>query len=270
MIPRGALVAGGFAVVAGGAVYLLRSGSPEPTDAPDADPRVKWVADAGASGRPSDAVLAIPDPLQTSADTNVAASPTSSGSHGEASLPVSRASLRPAFISDPALPPRFAAPASAQFASSLRSDVRTAPLAPLVDPAGVVGAANGASPATLQFAPPSIATEEPRSDRPVAIGRHLIQDGDTLEEIALRNYGDRSLAGFLYERNRRVLKYPDLLPVGKEIVLYAPPATPPATEAPANQAPAASSFVAAPVVPTTTLPGSMLPGVAPPELAPLE
>lgn len=260
MIPRGALVAGGFAVVAGGAVYLLRTGSPEPTEAPDVDPRVKWVADAGGhSGRSSDAAIAIPDPLQDATVSNAAGSLVSSTLQDGASVPASRSSSRPVFISDPALSPRFAAPASAQFASSLRSDVRTIPLAPLDDPAGP-----SAKDATIELAPPSPATKETHSDRPVAIGRHLIQDGDTLEEIALANYGDRSLAEFLYERNRRVLKYPDLLPVGKEIVLYAPPAKPP------GGAPPATSFVAAPVVPATTLPSSTLPGVAPPELSPLE
>ena len=123
-----------------------------------------------------------------------------------------------------------------------------------------------APPASLQFAAPSLASDErlatddfPRA-RPVAIGRHLIQDGDTLEEIALRNYGDRSLAAFLFERNRRILKYADLLPVGKEIVLYAPPATPPAGDAPASSAVVAASLV----------PSASLPGIAPPELVPLD
>ena len=270
MIPRGALVAGGFAVVAGGGIYLLRTDSPERTDVPDADPRVKWVADAGGpSSRSPDAGLAIPDPLQTAASTQVAGVPVSSAPQERDAFSASRSWSRPAFISDPALPPRFAAPASAQFASSLRSDVRTIPLAPLEDPARSAASADDATPATLKLAPPSLATEEAPSDRPVAIGRHLIQDGDTLEGIALANYGDRALADFLYERNRRVLKYPDLLPVGKEIVLYAPPATPPASEPPA------ASFVAAPLssdsmLHGTTLPSSTLPGVAPPELAPLE
>jgi nucleoid-associated protein YgaU len=263
MIPRGALVAGGFAVVAGGAVYLLRNQSPERTDAPDVDPRVRWVVDSGGpSGRAPDAGLAIPDPLQsvTATDSPFSARLASSTIEESALVPPARTSHRPTFISDPALSPRFAAPASAQFAASLRSDARTAPIAPLEDPARAVVAVQEATPATLELAPPALAKEEAESNRPVAIGRHLIQDGDTLEEIALSNYGDRSLAAFLFERNRRVLKYADLLPVGKEIVLYAPPENPPAGEAPA-----ASSFVTAPVIPRSTLPG-----VAPPELAPLE
>lgn len=265
MIPRGALVAGGFAVVAGGAVYLLRTNSPQPKDAPDVDPRVKWVVDSGeAAGRSSDASLAIPDPLHNVAGGRASQSESglmsSSMQADEAAFEPSRSSLRPAFISDPALPPRFAAPASAQFASGSRGAVCLVPLAPLGDPARGGSPCGEAAPESLQFAPPSLAGNESPSPRPVAIGRHLIQDGDTLEEIALRNYGDPSLAEFLFERNRRILKYPDLLPVGKEIVLYAPPA-----KAPAGEAPAESTFVAAPLVPS-----SSLPGITPPELAPLE
>jgi hypothetical protein len=265
MIPRGALVAGGFAVVAGGAVYLLRTSSPEPTEAPDVDPRVKWVVDSrDPANRSSDAALAIPDPLHhvagngSSASTSgrLASSVQSDGSPFEAD----RSSLRPAFVSDPALSPRFAAPASAQFASEMRGAATAVPLAPLGDPARGNSFTEGSPADSLVFAPASLADNEVPSTRPVAIGRHLIQDGDTLEAIALQNYGDRSLADFLFERNRRILKYPDLLPVGKEIVLYAPPA-----KAPADEAPAESAIVAAPLVPSFSLPG-----VTPPELAPLE
>lgn len=263
MIPRGALVAGGFAIVAGGAVYLLRTDSPEPTDAPDLDPRVNWVVDSrdSASGSPV-AELAIPDPLHAAAASNgsISGRLASSVRRDDAPFDLSRSSLRPAYVPDPALPPRFAAPASAQFASGSRSAVRTAPLAPLGDPTRGGSTVGQATPDSLQFAAPSIANDESPTTRPVAIGRHLIQDGDTLEEIALRNYGDRSLAEFLFERNRRILKYPDLLPVGKEIVLYAPPATSPASETPSS-----SAMVAAPLIPSASLPG-----IAPPELAPLE
>lgn len=273
MFPRGALVAGGFAVVAGGAVYLLRNESPEPTEAPDVDPRVKWVVDSGdPSARMSDAALAIPDPLHDVAagGRSGAASGLLASASQEKPVPFhpSRSSLRPAYVADPALPPRFAAPASARFASQSQGTGTMAQLAPLEDPTrGPL--ASPSAPETLAFAPPSLAQEEASASRPVGIGRHLIQDGDTLEEIALRNYGDASLAPFLYERNRRILKYPDLLPVGKEIVLYAPPENARST-APASDVPSEFAIVAAPPTPGASLPSSSLPGIAPPELAPLE
>lgn len=263
MIPRGALVAGGFAVVAGGAVYLFRTDPPEPTEAPDVDPRVNWVVDSlDSGGRSSASELAIPDPLHAAVESpaSLTGRLASSVRHDDGSFDETRSSLRPAFVPDPALPSRFAAPASAQFASNSRGAVRTAPLAPLGDPTRGGSPAGGASSDSLQFAPPSLASEENSATRPVAIGRHLIQDGDTLEEIALRNYGDGSLAEYLFERNRRILKYPDLLPVGKEIVLYAPPASSPAAD---NSTP--STPVVAPSVPSASLPG-----IAPPALAPLE
>lgn len=49
--------------------------------------------------------------------------------------------------------------------------------------------------------------------------RHAISDGDTLERLAERYLGDRSRAAEIYAANREVLSDPELLPLGRVIVI---------------------------------------------------
>jgi phage tail protein X len=49
--------------------------------------------------------------------------------------------------------------------------------------------------------------------------RHQISDGDTLERIALRYFGDREQWRAIFEANRNVLSTPDILPIGQEITI---------------------------------------------------
>ncbi len=55
---------------------------------------------------------------------------------------------------------------------------------------------------------------EPRPRR-----QHVIRDGDTLAKLALRYYGDEAWAVRIYAANREALRDPELLPVGKSLVL---------------------------------------------------
>jgi len=54
---------------------------------------------------------------------------------------------------------------------------------------------------------------------------YRLRDGDTLENVAERFLGSSARAAEIFEANRDVLARPDLLPVGKEIVI--PPKLPP-------------------------------------------
>lgn len=264
MIPRGVLVAGGVAVVAGGAVYVFQ---PEPSSerpVSTAQGDVRWVVEGGGSVDRSEDPLAIRDPLHA----RPASGPPEPFLARQASIVDSGedpfilpSATRQAFVPDPELPPRFAAPASAPFVSGVSTSSERASLVPLggareamIDPAGAMEG-------SLPLQGPTFAAEglPSQSNRPVAIGRHRIKDGETLEQIAEANYGDPALADFLFEKNRRTLKYPDLLPVGKEIVLYAPP----------SNAPGAEALASSPV-PQAAPPKMTLPGVATPELAPLD
>ncbi len=60
-------------------------------------------------------------------------------------------------------------------------------------------------------------------DRSRAERRHTIRDGDTLEAISRRHYGDARYAGFLFQHNRDVLRRPDLLPLGAVLRIPAHP-----------------------------------------------
>jgi nucleoid-associated protein YgaU len=51
--------------------------------------------------------------------------------------------------------------------------------------------------------------------------RHRIASGDTLWDLAVRYLGDGSRSDEIYRANRSVLSSPDVLPVGKEIVIPA-------------------------------------------------
>lgn len=60
--------------------------------------------------------------------------------------------------------------------------------------------------------------------RPAVTGsptRHRIASGDTLWELAVRYLGDGSRSDEIFRANRSILSSPDVLPVGKEIVIPA-------------------------------------------------
>lgn len=58
--------------------------------------------------------------------------------------------------------------------------------------------------------------------RPAPARQHRIVDGDTLERLAERYWGDASRAAEIFEANRTILDDPQILPLGK--VIRIPPA----------------------------------------------
>ncbi len=60
---------------------------------------------------------------------------------------------------------------------------------------------------------PHDAPQEPQASR-----THVLTDGDTLPKLAERYLGSSELWPALYEANKSVLKNPDLLPIGVEII----------------------------------------------------
>jgi nucleoid-associated protein YgaU len=64
-----------------------------------------------------------------------------------------------------------------------------------------------AMPHALQFSPETRA-------RP-----YRLRDGDTLENLAERFLGDAGRAEEIFQANRQVLAHPDLLPIGKTIMI---------------------------------------------------
>jgi len=57
--------------------------------------------------------------------------------------------------------------------------------------------------------------------------RHTVREGDTLFSLARRYYGDAERFGAIYQANRGVLRSPDPLPVGAELVIPDAPAVQP-------------------------------------------
>ncbi len=49
--------------------------------------------------------------------------------------------------------------------------------------------------------------------------RHTVADGDTLFSLAERYYGDGGRSGEIFQANRRVLRTPEELPPGTELVI---------------------------------------------------
>lgn len=101
----------------------------------------------------------------------------------------------------------------------------------------------GYAPAPLMSSAPA-----PGPMQPMGSGlRHRIVDGDTLNTIARRYYGDEQRARELFEANRGVLRDPELLPIGTELLipggspnpLAAPPAAPMSQAVPPLLAPPA-------------------------------
>ena len=65
---------------------------------------------------------------------------------------------------------------------------------------------------------PTAWTTEP-SALTAGLQRHTVREGDTLFSLARRYYGDAERFGAIYQANRGVLRAPDPLPVGAELVI---------------------------------------------------
>lgn len=90
-------------------------------------------------------------------------------------------------------------------------------------PAGIV---HPIPPSPLPSGPvrPVSARPSGRTVPDAAARRHVVKEGDTLFGLARTYYGDADQFGLIYEANRGVLREPDPLPVGAELVIPAPPA----------------------------------------------
>lgn len=60
--------------------------------------------------------------------------------------------------------------------------------------------------------------------KPEILSTYTIQDGDTLTGIAEHFLGQANLADWIYYQNKMVIARPELLPIGAEIIIPAPPA----------------------------------------------
>jgi|GEM_PF-3528888 len=102
----------------------------------------------------------------------------------------------------------------------------------LAIPASVSDAPRAAT--TARRLDPRVAEPAPRAAEPPAIRggdrastvetrpvkrHHPLRDGDTLAAIALRYYGDAAWASRIFAANRDLLTDPEILPVGKRLVL---------------------------------------------------
>ena len=73
---------------------------------------------------------------------------------------------------------------------------------------------------------PDFTTPGPRpgpTRTPVLARKHRIVDGDSLQLLALRYLGDRSRVDEICQLNRDVISDPNLLPVGREILIPSGP-----------------------------------------------
>jgi nucleoid-associated protein YgaU len=77
---------------------------------------------------------------------------------------------------------------------------------------------------TTQIAEPKTIAESPPVQAKTR--RHRLVDGDSLRLLALRYYGDERHAAEILAANRHVLRNPDLLPIGQELVIPPPRAIP--------------------------------------------
>ncbi len=90
----------------------------------------------------------------------------------------------------------------------------------------------------LSAAPQPYFQPQPLPSQPAGGVTHRIVDGDTLSSIARRYYGDEQRARELFEANRNVLRDPELLPIGTELMIpggssniSTPPAAVPTSQA---------------------------------------
>jgi nucleoid-associated protein YgaU len=72
--------------------------------------------------------------------------------------------------------------------------------------------------------PPARPTGRTAEPTDAAARRHTVKEGDTLFSLARTYYGDPEHFDLIYQANRGVLREPDPLPVGAELVIPAPPA----------------------------------------------
>lgn len=72
----------------------------------------------------------------------------------------------------------------------------------------------GADPASVAVKPAGAAAVARRSAR-----KHVVQEGETLFSLASRYYNDSTRFVELYQANREVLKTPEQLPEGAELVI---------------------------------------------------
>jgi nucleoid-associated protein YgaU len=86
---------------------------------------------------------------------------------------------------------------------------------PLPPPSSASGRTASARP-TAWTTEPSSPITEPR--------RHTVREGDTLFTLARQYYNDAERFGAIYQANRGVLRVPDPLPVGAELVIPDAPA----------------------------------------------
>jgi nucleoid-associated protein YgaU len=92
----------------------------------------------------------------------------------------------------------------------------TAPIPPTEDKAAV--AVNGQPvPRGANHPVPAQHASQVKSAGPTR--RHIVQQGETLQELAQRYYGDGQKSAALYRVNRAVLQAPDPLPPGTVIVI---------------------------------------------------
>ena len=84
-----------------------------------------------------------------------------------------------------------------------------------------VGASDSAAPS----ADPGTALEAQTGEQLNAASTYTVQSGDTLWKIASRTYGDVSLYPKIFEANKGLLKSPDHIFPGQELVI--PPAADP-------------------------------------------
>jgi nucleoid-associated protein YgaU len=87
---------------------------------------------------------------------------------------------------------------------------------PLPQPSSAAGRIAPARPTAL--------TTEPSSPAIGGVRRHTVREGDTLFTLARRYYGDAERFGAIYQANRDVLRVPDPLPVGADLVIPEAPA----------------------------------------------
>jgi nucleoid-associated protein YgaU len=168
------------------------------------------------------------------------------GQRGPAPLPAARptvqdtASRRVDSLSIPAKSGETTAAAPAAHAMAEPGETPAKTAASVADP----GEAAATTVPTRLAARPWTPQPPPERDKdPTPSRTHRIRDGDTLDLLAERYYGDRGLAVEIFQWNRAVMNRPDLLPVGKTIEL------PPQSALRRNDPLAGNTVVLLPAVP---------------------
>ena len=100
---------------------------------------------------------------------------------------------------------------------------------PFTETIRMLRAAESSQPAPLAMAPPSLSPPPPvqfagEGAEAAPLRRHRIADGDTLQSLAQRYYGDASQADAIFRANAKVLSDPEVLPLGAELEIPRLPA----------------------------------------------